>query len=134
MSKIHARGCLIGRLLLGAVALVTLSTAGARAEYRINAGDVLELWVAGSPELRQRSAVNVDGEISFPLLGRLKVIGRPLSEVRAQIEEIIPTKVHRTRSSDGRENVYVISRDEVQVNIAEYRPIYLDGDVSKPGE
>ncbi|KGJ66783.1 putative exopolysaccharide production protein [Bradyrhizobium diazoefficiens SEMIA 5080] len=35
---------------------------------------------------------------------------------------------------DGRETVVVIDADEVTTAIAEYKPIYVNGDVSKPGE
>jgi polysaccharide export outer membrane protein len=35
---------------------------------------------------------------------------------------------------DGRENVVVIEADQVTVSVVEYRPIYVNGDVSKPGE
>jgi polysaccharide export outer membrane protein len=38
------------------------------------------------------------------------------------------------RTPDGREHVIVIDADEVTANVAEYRPIYVDGDVSKPGQ
>jgi len=35
---------------------------------------------------------------------------------------------------DGREAVIVIDADDVTAIVAEYRPIYANGDVSKPGE
>src|SRR5258708_15119055 len=43
-------------------------------------------------------------------------------------------KVFRQRTPDGREIVVVIEPDEVTTIVAEYRPIYVNGDVSKPGE
>ena len=44
------------------------------------------------------------------------------------------SKVFRQRTPDGREAVIVIDADEVTTIVAEYRPIYVNGDVSKPGE
>jgi polysaccharide export outer membrane protein len=106
----------------------------AKSEYRVDVGDVLEIAVAGVPELRQRVAVQLDGSISYPLLDTFMVAGLPPSEVRAKIRAILPTKVFRQRAPDGRENVVVIEPDQVTANVVEYRPIYVNGDVSRPGE
>jgi polysaccharide export outer membrane protein len=38
------------------------------------------------------------------------------------------------RGLDGRASSVVLAPDEVTIDIAEYRPIYLRGDISKPGE
>jgi polysaccharide biosynthesis/export protein len=50
-------------------------SAQAKAEYRVNVGDVLEVAVAGVPELRYRAPVQMDGDISLPLVGTLPSIG-----------------------------------------------------------
>lgn len=118
-----------------AFSLCLLWSAGSgAAEYRLDVGDVLEISVAGVPDLKQRVAVELDGNISFPLLGTLAVSGLPPSEVRAKIQAILPAKVFRQRGSDGRDNVVVFDPDQITVNVVEYRPIYVNGDVSKPGE
>jgi len=106
----------------------------AMAEYRLDVGDVIEISVLGVPELRQRVPVQLDGSISYPLLGSFGVSGLSPSEVRAKIQAILPTKVFRQRAPDGRESVVVIEPDQVTVGVVEYRPIYVNGDVSKPGE
>ena len=116
-----------------AVCLAT-SVAPAKAEYQVSIGDVLEVAVAGAPDLRFRASVQMDGKISLPMVGTLAVAGRPLQEVRAQIGAAMSSKVFRQRTSDGREVVIVINADEVATTVAEYRPIYVNGDVSKPGE
>jgi polysaccharide biosynthesis/export protein len=113
---------------------LTMSVTQAKAEYRVNVGDVLEVAVAGVPDLRQRTAVQIDGSISLPLVGTFPVAGLPLSQLRVQIGAAMANKVFRQRISDGREVVVVINADEVTTVVAEYRPIYINGDVSKPGE
>jgi polysaccharide export outer membrane protein len=113
---------------------LTISMSQARAEYVVNVGDVLEVAVAGVPELRNRAAVQVDGNISLPLVGAVPVAGLPLTQVRAKIGAALATKAFRMRTPDGHENVIVIDADEVTATVAEYRPIYVNGDVSKPGE
>jgi polysaccharide export outer membrane protein len=104
------------------------------AQYRLSAGDVIEVAVAGVPELRQRVTVQLDGSISLPLLGTLVVAGSSASEARAKIQSALATKVFRQRTPDGRERLLVIEFDEVAATVVEYRPIYVSGNVTKPGE
>jgi polysaccharide export outer membrane protein len=106
----------------------------AAAEYQIDVGDVIEILVARVPELQRRVPVKSDGSISFPLLGTLLVAGLSPSEVEANIQATLATKVFRQRTSDGRENAVAIEPDEVTAVVVQYRPIYVSGDVSKPGE
>jgi polysaccharide biosynthesis/export protein len=115
---------------------LTISATQARAEseYRINVGDVLEVAVTGVPELQRRAAVQMDGNISLPLVGVVPVAGLPLSQIRAKIGAALVSKVFRQRTPDGREVVILIAEDDVTAIVAEYRPIYVNGDVSKPGE
>jgi len=126
--------CLRPCISWGVIALgLTISVTQARAEYRVNVGDVLEVAVAGVPELRQRAPVQMDGNISLPLIGMLPVAGLPLPEIRARIGAALASKVFRQRT-DGHEIAIVIDADEVTTTVAEYRPVYVNGDVSKPGE
>jgi polysaccharide export outer membrane protein len=90
--------------------------------------------MAGVPELRHRAAVQMDGNISLPLVGTLPVAGLPLPQIRTKIGAALASKVFRQRTSDGREVVIVIDANEVTTIVAEYRPVYVNGDVSKPGE
>jgi len=121
-----------GALICGALLWSAIS---ARAEYLVDVGDTLEISVAGVPELRQRVVVQLDGSISYPLLGTTFIVaGLPPSALRAKVREPLPSKVFRERTPDGRGNVVVIDPDHIAINVVEYRPIYVDGDVSKPSE
>src|SRR2546430_2809816 len=135
-NRINVCGSNIRRYIKWSVVTVglTIFVTQAKAEYRVNVGDVLEVAVAGVPELRQRAPVQLDGNISLPLVGTLSVAGLPLPQIRAQIGAALARKVFRQRTSDGREVVIVIDAAEVTTVVAEYRPIYGNGDVSKPGE
>ncbi len=121
-------------LTVGGMLLTPLAAGSAYAEYRIQTGDVLEVAVAGIPDLKQRVPVSVDGEISFPLVGQIKVSGMPISEARDTLKTILPTRIYQQRTSEGRVFSVQIVAEEVTVSIVEYRPIYLRGDVAKPGE
>jgi polysaccharide export outer membrane protein len=106
----------------------------AGAEYQLCPGDVLELSAVGLDELRQETTISPDGMALFPLLGPIKAAGLSLSELRMKLGELLPGKVFRRTNSDGRDFPVVITADEISVTVAKYRPIYLDGDVAKPGE
>jgi polysaccharide export outer membrane protein len=119
--------------LLIAVAL-TCSIAPAKADYRLHAGDILEISVARLPELKHRVPVQLDGTISFPLLGTMSVAGMSAADLQAKVQATLAAKVFRQRTPDGRENSVTIDPDEVTAKIVEYRPIYVNGDVARPGQ
>ena len=102
------------------LAQATISLAAAEAQINV-VGDVLEISMSGVPELRQRAAVNADGEIFLPLLGGIKVIGLPLADVRSNVRELIQTRA-----------------PSIPMRLPsmwwEQHPVYLNGDVSRPGE
>jgi polysaccharide export outer membrane protein len=110
------------------------SLSSAQAEYRLQGGDVVELSVAGVPELRQRASVQLDGSITFPLVGTFMVEGAPFSEIRSKIQSAAASKIFRMRTPDGRELPRTFERDEVVATIVEYRPVVVIGDVTRPGE
>jgi polysaccharide biosynthesis/export protein len=105
-----------------------------RAEYRLQGGDVIEISVFGVPELRQRASVQLDGRITFPVIGGFLVEGVELSEVQSKIQSAAASKIFRMRTADGRELSRMFERDEVAATIVEYRPVFISGDVTRPGE
>jgi polysaccharide export outer membrane protein len=119
---------------LAPAAGLLLCAAPAAAAYRLDVGDVLEIAVAGMPELQRRLAVQLDGTISFPMLGTLVVLGLTPSEAQARIQAGLAAKIVRQRTPDGRETAATIDPSDVTAAVVEYRPIYVSGDVTKPGE
>ncbi|MBM6593010.1 polysaccharide biosynthesis/export family protein [Microvirga pudoricolor] len=105
----------------------------AKAEYLLAPGDVIEFSAVGLPELRQRSRVDPNGEVSLPLIGQMKASGLSLTELRAEVKSLIPTKSLRRKTPQGLD-ILVIDPNEVNLEIADYRPIYVSGDVERPGE
>jgi polysaccharide export outer membrane protein len=111
-----------------------LSVLPGHAAYKLDVGDVLEISVARVPELQHRVPVQLDGTISFPALGTITAAGLSPLEVQAKIQATLATRVFRVRMPDGREDAIIIEPNDVIATVVEYRPIYVNGDVSKPGE
>lgn len=110
--------------LLSALLVYTLISLKASADglehYRLAADDVLSITVFGEPELTLNDArVAFDGSISFPLLGQIQVGGLTVGEVEAELSR---------RLADG-----YLRTPRVTVAITEYRLVYVNGEVKKPG-
>ena len=110
------------------------SGAGAEDAYHLVAGDVVAVSVAGFPDLSREAEVQLDGSISLPLVGEVAAAGRTLTDVREAIRASIASKVVPVYTSDGEKHLRIVSRDDVSAWIAEYRPLFVSGEVARPGE
>lgn len=123
------------RSALAAVSVVAgLLATPARADLRVGVGDVIEVSIMGFPDLRQRLTVQPDGFVSGSYIGSVQVAGLMSSALRAKIQTASIGKPLRQRLPDGQMVSVLIEPDDVSVSVVEYRPIYVSGDVGKPGE
>src|ERR1700757_1827377 len=93
-------------LRMAAVLTISLSLTFATrvsAEYHRPPRGVLEITAVGLPDLRQRTTIDVDGQAYFPVVGQVKAAGMSLLELRDKIRELLPSKVFRQRTQEGRE-------------------------------
>lgn len=88
-------------------------------QYRLTAGDQIEVHVLGQDDLNVEVQVSDTNTIIFPLIGELTVGNLTREEVEQLIHDAL---------KDG----YLIN-PEVSVLISSYRQIYLQGEVNKPG-
>jgi polysaccharide export outer membrane protein len=125
-----------GGLLIFAATLFSahLPVQATSESYRLGTGDVVELVVAGVPDLKQRALVNLDGEVAFALLGLCKAAGLTLRELRSEVAVGLASKFYYSRAADGREVAVTIRPEDVSVGLVEYRPVVVSGDVQRPGE
>lgn len=136
MTRLHRlvnhRASNVGCATLAAALLWSVDSVSA--EYKLAAGDVIDVSVAGQLDLRQRASVQIDGTISVPVIGTVQAAGRTTSDLRMTLEATLATKVLRRKTPDGRDYVVLIQPGDVAAAIAEYRPVYVNGDVAAPGQ
>jgi polysaccharide export outer membrane protein len=121
--------------LLAALGLALLSApVPCRAEYLLSPGDVIEITVAGMPDLKQRAPIQLDGTITLPMVGSIVAAGSTSTDVQARAEMALASKVIRQTTPDGRDRIVLIQPGDVAVAVVEYRPIYVNGDVFQPGQ
>lgn len=120
---------------LAAIAAACMALASpASAEYRLAPGDIIEISVAGFPELKLRNAIQLDGHIAIPLVGRIRLQGLTAAEMQTRIEAAMASKQLRQKMPDGRDRVVMIQLGDVAATVAEYRPIFVSGSVLNPNQ
>ncbi|MFP3921281.1 MAG: polysaccharide biosynthesis/export family protein [Dichotomicrobium sp.] len=123
----------IAAVLAGTMLLAAVAGTAARAAYRLGPGDVIEIAVFGMPELTREARIEVDGTIAFPIIGSLSVAGLTLGELRKRVRSALGGRVVTSNGAGG-ESAVAIGMDDIVVGVASYRPIYVKGDVTRPGE
>jgi exopolysaccharide production protein ExoF len=120
--------------MLGGLALVVMLAAGSSAsaeEYRLGVMDKLRIrvaeWQTAEGAIRDWGAVSgdywigADGSLSLPFIGQLPADGRTTADLSADIGK-------KMQVLFGLKDL-----PSASVEIAEYRPVYLSGDVQTPG-
>lgn len=102
-------------------------------EYRLQTGDVIGFAVIGYPEMQKRAVIDQSGVIVLPVLGPLNVLGKTIEDVRKEVIEALKPKSLPQRSADGTETWTGFYPDQIVVDVEEYRPVYIDGDIASPG-
>ncbi|WP_292311583.1 polysaccharide biosynthesis/export family protein [Mesorhizobium sp.] len=102
-------------------------------EYRLQTGDVIGFAVIGYPEMQKRAVIDQSGVIVLPVLGPLNVLGKTIEDVRKEVIEALNPKSLPQRSADGTETWTGFYPDQIVVDVEEYRPVYIDGDIASPG-
>jgi polysaccharide export outer membrane protein len=88
--------------------------------YRLGAGDKLHVVVAGADDLTGDYIVGDNGAVSLPLVGDVKAGGLTRAEVEHEMEQ---------KLAQG-----YLKNPKVSLSILTYRPFYIYGEVTKPGE
>jgi polysaccharide export outer membrane protein len=117
-------------LLLGLPVLAACSARGsdlpplpplANHAYRLGPGDQIRVITFGEDGLSEVFRVNDAGNIAVPLLGPVKAAGLTTDELGLSIAALL-----RQRN--------LLRQPNVSVEVTEYRPVFILGEVSKPGQ
>lgn len=87
--------------------------------YVLGPGDKVEIKVFGQPDLGVTALLGNSGKINYPFLGKIKLAGLNTSQVEQAI-------------SQGLKPDYLVNPN-VYVQIVNYRPFYIHGEVESPG-
>ncbi len=89
--------------------------------YRLGSGDVISIYVLGEEELKREKVRLTDaGTIQYAMLGEMRIMGLTLGELEQKI------------TSGLKKGQYLID-PKVIVSIDEYRPFFINGEISRPG-
>lgn len=113
-------------------ALMSLSTAAVSAEdYRLDTMDRLKIrvveWRTAEGEIRDWSTLSGDyvvgpsGNLSLPFIGEMPATGKTTAEIATAIGVGLQQKFG------------LLDRPEASVELAEFRPLFISGDVQTPG-
>lgn len=109
---------LLPLLLLGCQPL-PLAKNAEPGEYRLDAGDTIQIDVYGEKDLSGRFMLDASGKVSLPRAGAIDLRRQTLRGAEQRIAQGLKSELRRP---------------EVAVNIAEYRPIFVTGEVQQPGK
>jgi protein involved in polysaccharide export with SLBB domain len=91
-------------------------------DYRLGVSDRVKIKMQEWPDLGGEYTVTPDGVISLPLIGNIDAVGLSLKDLAQEISDRLQ------RRSEGAERVLAA------VEIAQYRPFAIMGDVQRPGQ
>lgn len=100
--------------------ILSLAEAAVVDGYRLGAGDKLRITVYNEPNLTGEFNVTASGTVAFPLIGGIEAGGRTIE----QVSQAVATRLAQGYVNDPR----------VSVEVLNYRPYYILGEVARPGE
>lgn len=104
----------------GAFPVETADQPDINQSYPLRAGETIQVITYGEETLTGEFSIGANGVLSFPLVGDIKAVGLTPSALGKSISAAL---------ADG----YVLN-PQVNVEVKNYRPIYILGEVNKPGE
>lgn len=87
-------------------------------EYRLGAGDQIRITVFNEPDLTGPFTVGSQGMIAYPLVGSIRAGGLTVTEFTTALQTSLSTYVRSP---------------SVAVEITNYRPFFILGEVQRPG-
>jgi polysaccharide export outer membrane protein len=89
--------------------------------YVLGPGDVVRLATFGDQQLTSEFRVGDSGTIDLPLLGGVQAAGVTVAELQKNIVDLMVTK-------------HLFQNPSIAAEVVSYRPIFILGEVAKPGQ
>ena len=106
--------------IIGAL-LWTTATALADEAYLLGAQDKVKIDIYEFPNISGEFTIGAAGEIGLPLVGAVPAAGRSTTTLAEELED-------RLMQVDD-----VVGRPSIAIQVMEYRPFYITGNVERPG-
>ena len=120
LAAVLAGACASPTAISGPEFLSKESSTSLQRVYRLGVGDKLKLTVFGEDNLTGAYEVNALGQVSMPLVGEIAAKGLAIHEFRDAVAR---------KLADG-----YLKNPKVSVEMTNYRPIYVHGEVKNAGE
>jgi polysaccharide export outer membrane protein len=111
------------------------SLAGAaRADMLLGPGDSIRLSIHGLQNSSVESTVGMDGSLAFAWPGTVQASDKTLEEISAQIRLLANGRVYKHYTNEGLLKILQLDANDISLEVANYRPVFVTGDVARPGE
>jgi len=87
--------------------------------YRLGPSDEIHIQVFQEDDISLTTVISPNGNINYPLIGKLKLSGLTLSEAEAML--------------DGKLRGDYLIDPQINISIVKYRPFFITGEVKNPG-
>ena len=125
----------VGRLVAAISLLAAMAhPISAQTEVQLAAGDTVAFSLLGAPDLGRQATIGGDGTVYLPLAGKVAAAGLSVDELRESINAVLRDRAYRVSGPGGEDVWRRVQEDDIFLDIAEYRPVYITGDVGRPGE
>ena len=89
-------------------------------DYRLASADKVRIAVFGEDALSGEFVVNAEGKVALPLIGEVQAAGLTVAQLQDAVTQAL---------SQG-----YLNQPRVTAQVLTYRPIYILGEVNRPGE
>ncbi len=123
MAVRFAHSRLASLCLAAVLSSVALPLSKSRAaEYEIGPGDILKIGVLGQPDMTGSFAVDAEGMLNLPVLGKIKAAEHTCAELERKLTTLL---------ADG-----YLKRPQVMITVAEFgsQKVFVTGEVQRPGQ
>lgn len=106
----------------------------AQDDVRLAPGDTLVFSVLGAPDLGRQVTIGGNGTVYLPLAGKISTVGLSVDDLREAVHTALRDRAYRVTGPGGEDVWRRLQDDEIFLDVVEYRPVYVTGDVGRPGE